>query len=52
MTRRLNAVCDEAEAAGTEPARLAAYEQLRQMLAWLRYPLEHPEVYGEEDAGS
>ena len=26
-------------------ARLAAYHQVRQMLSWLQYPLEHPEVY-------
>ncbi|MET0806257.1 MAG: DUF6027 family protein [Lacisediminihabitans sp.] len=36
---------DEAEAAGTDDARLAAYAQLRDMIAWLRYPLDHPEVY-------
>jgi hypothetical protein len=45
MTRRLGDVCDEAEAEGTDAARLAAYAQLREMLGWLRYPLEHPEVY-------
>lgn len=45
MVRRLTAVCDEAEAAGTDTARLAAYEQLRQMLAWLRLPLDEPEIY-------
>jgi hypothetical protein len=45
MTRRLNAVCTEAEAADTDEARLAAYHQLRQMLSWLQYPLDHPEVY-------
>jgi len=45
LTRRLNAVCAEAEAAGDDPARLAAYHQLRQMLAWLQHPLDHPEVY-------
>ena len=45
MTRRLAAVCDDAEAAADDEARLAAYHQLRQMLSWLRYPLEHPEVY-------
>jgi hypothetical protein len=37
---RLNAVCEVAEAAGTDEDRLAAYEQLRQMLSWLRLPLE------------
>jgi hypothetical protein len=36
---RLNAVCEEAEAADTDDARLAAYQQLRQMLAWLKLPL-------------
>jgi hypothetical protein len=45
MTRRLNDVCDHAEAESTDIARLAAYEQLRQMLDWLRHPLDHPEVY-------
>ncbi len=46
MTRRLAAVCDDAEAADTAEARLAAYAQLRDMLQWLRLPLEHPEAYG------
>jgi hypothetical protein len=45
MVRRLNAVCDEAQAADTDEARLAAFETLRQMLSWLAYPLDHPEVY-------
>jgi len=45
MTRRLAAVCDEAETAGTDDARLVAYDQLRNMIGWLRYPLDHPEVY-------
>ena len=45
MARRLAAVCDDAEATGTDDARLAAYEQLRQMLDWLRMPLDHPETY-------
>lgn len=45
MTRRLHAVCTEAEAAATDEARLAAFQQLRQMLSWLHHPLEHPEVY-------
>ena len=47
----LAAVCDDAEAVGTDEARLAAYGQLREMLGWLRHPLEHPEVYGS-DPGS
>lgn len=40
MARRLAAVCDEAETVGTDDARLAAYHQLRQMLDWLRLPLD------------
>ena len=52
MTRRLNEVCDRAEADGSDAARLAAYQQLRQMLAWLLLPLERPETYGSETEGS
>jgi hypothetical protein len=33
-------VVEEAEAAGTDGARLEAYAVLRQMLSWLRSPLE------------
>jgi hypothetical protein len=39
MVHRLAEVCDGAEAAGTDAARLAAYRQLRQMITWLRLPL-------------
>ena len=45
MTRRLNGVCADAESADTDEARLAAYHQLRQMLSWLQYPLDNPDVY-------
>ena len=45
MTRRLAAVCDAAEAVGTDEARLEAYGQLREMLAWLRLPIDRPEIY-------
>ena len=45
MIERLNSVTSEAETTGTDEARLAAYEQLRQMLQWLKFPLEHPEAY-------
>jgi hypothetical protein len=45
MTRRLAAVCDDAEAENTDDARLAAYAQLRDMIRWLRYPLEQPDAY-------
>src|SRR6185312_3163486 len=43
MVRRLAAVCDEAEAAGTDTARLAAYERLRGLIAWLQLPLDQPD---------
>lgn len=36
----------EAEAAGDDEARLAAYAELRQMVAWLRLPLEGEAGYG------
>ena len=45
FSKRLNAVCVTAATFGSDAARLAAYEQLRQMISWLNYPLEHPEVY-------
>ena len=45
MSRRLNGVCANAEADGSDTARLAAYEQLRQMISWLNHPLDHPDVY-------
>jgi hypothetical protein len=46
--RRLAAICDDAEAVGTDEARLAAYQTLREVTAWLVFPLDHPEVYGNE----
>ena len=45
MARRLAAVCDDAEAAGTDEARLAAYQQLRGLIGWLNLPLDKPDVY-------
>ena len=45
MVRRLAAVCEAAEEAGTDDARLAAYEQLRGLVAWLQLPLDEPDVY-------
>ncbi len=50
MSRRLQSVCVDAEADASPEARLAAFEQLRQMISWLNYPLEHPEVY--DDSGN
>lgn len=37
---RLWGVVRDAEAQGNDEAKLAAFEQLRQMLSWLRVPLE------------
>jgi hypothetical protein len=39
MVHRLWEAVDGAERVGTDDARLAAYDQLRQMLEWLRLPL-------------
>jgi hypothetical protein len=39
MVHRLWAVIEEAEAEGTDTTRLEAYDQLRQMISWLRLPL-------------
>ena len=39
MVHRLWEPVESAEKAGTDEARLAAYDQLRQMLEWLRLPL-------------
>ena len=45
MARRLNAPFLEAEEVGTNTARLAAYDQVRQLVSWLNVPLDRPEVY-------
>ena len=37
---RMWQACEEAEAAGTDEARLAAFAQVHQMLSWSRIPLE------------
>lgn len=39
MVHRLWAPIEVAETNGTDEARLAAYEQLRMMISWLRIPL-------------
>jgi hypothetical protein len=46
MTKRLWEPVERAEAAGTDEARLDAYDQLRQMLSWLRLPLADPDSSG------
>jgi hypothetical protein len=46
MINRLWEPVEHAEAADTDTARLEAYEQLRQMLSWLRLPLADPDSSG------
>jgi hypothetical protein len=46
MVHRLWLPIEEAEAAGTDEARLRAYDRLRQMLSWLRLPLVDPGATG------
>lgn len=45
MVHRLWEPVAEAEEAGTDEARLAAYRAVAAQLSWLRFPLEHPETY-------
>ena len=39
VIERMWGACEEAEQVGSDAARLDAYDQLRQMVAWLRLPL-------------
>jgi|SRR5580658_1946841 hypothetical protein len=48
MVHRLWEPIERAEGAGTAEARLDAYAQLRQMIQWLRLPLEDPSIYPEQ----
>jgi Family of unknown function (DUF6027) len=48
MVHRLWEPIERAERVGTTEARLDAYGQLRQMIQWLRLPLEDPSVYPEQ----
>jgi hypothetical protein len=43
IIERMWATVSDAEAAGTTEARLAAYDVVRQMVAWLRAPLDTPQ---------
>jgi len=45
MASRLKEPFDRAEAEDTDDARLAAYDQARQMIDWLNLPLDRPEIY-------
>jgi Family of unknown function (DUF6027) len=46
MVQRLWDPVEKAEEAGTDSARLEAYDQIRQMLSWLRLPLTDPDSAG------
>ncbi len=49
---RMRAVVAEAESAGTDEARLRAYEQLQVMVGWLGHGLDDPEgTYPDGGAG-
>lgn len=48
MVNRLWEPIERAEHDGSDRARLVAYGQLRQMLQWLRLPLEDPSIYPEQ----
>ena len=48
MVHRLWAPVAAAESTGDDSERLAAYHQLREMLSWLRFPLEEPDAYPEQ----
>ncbi|MEU3861030.1 DUF6027 family protein [Streptomyces sp. NPDC028722] len=45
MVPRLWAPVEEAEREDTDEQRLRAYHQLRQMLSWLKLPLDDPSIY-------
>lgn len=44
MVARLWRPIEDAELAGTDAARLAAYAELRAVLSWLKAPLEDPDA--------
>ena len=43
--QRMWALCEAAEEAGTDDARLEAFAALRGIVSWLRVPLVDPEAY-------
>ena len=47
MARRLASICDDAETAGTDAARLDAYRTAARLTSSLRLPIDHPDVYSE-----
>lgn len=51
MAERLWEPIARAETADDDEQRLAAYHQLREMVSWLRVPLENPDAYPEQKRG-
>ena len=49
MVRRLWDPIARAEESDDDEQRLAAYHQVRQMLSWLKAPLDDPSVYPAQD---
>jgi len=49
MVHRLWEPVAEAESSDDDSERLAAYHQLREMLSWLRFPLENGDAYPEQE---
>jgi hypothetical protein len=43
--KKLHKICQDGEASGSDDQRLDAFKQVSQIISWLNYPLEHPEVY-------
>ena len=43
VVRQMDAIVREAEAAGTDAARLKAYASLKGIVSWLQVPLDDPE---------
>ncbi len=43
--QRMHTTCQTAEKRDTAEARLAAYDELRQIIDWLRVPIEDPKTY-------
>ena len=43
--QRMHTTCQTAEKRDTVEARLAAYDELRQIVDWLRVPIEDPKTY-------
>ena len=52
LVERLWAVVEAAEAEDSDEARLRAYDTLRQMISWLRVPLEPSPVQAGEGAAT